>query len=116
MQDRVVDAIARANALHKNFIKEASVYLSFTFETSGHQSEWMSTWPSKVSTQVLSVDSCRPVVNVFKSMGFALGNLTASYAADVRADVSAAIGAAWLIVPDIETGIPWDKVVDKYDV
>jgi hypothetical protein len=115
VEDRVADAIARANALHKNFIKEASVYLSFTFETSGHQSEWMSTWPPKVSTQVLSDGSCRPAVNVFKAMGFALGNLTASYAADVRADVSAAIGAAWLIVPDIETGIPWDKVVDKYD-
>jgi hypothetical protein len=43
VQDRVADAIARANTMHKNFIQEASVYLSFTFETSGQQSEWMNT-------------------------------------------------------------------------
>jgi hypothetical protein len=46
-------------------------------------------------------------------MGFALGNLTASYAADVRQDVSAAITAAWLVVPAVDTGIPWDEVSEK---
>ena len=73
VQDRVADAMAQAKAMHKNFIQEASVYLSFTFETSGHQSEWMNTWPSKVRTQVLSDGSCTPTVNVIKAMGFALG-------------------------------------------
>ena len=115
-QDRVADAIARANAMHKNFIQEASVYLSFTFETAGQQSEWMSTWPPQVNAQVLAAGSCTPAVNVFKAMGFALGNLTASYATDVRQDVSAAISAAWLVVPDVDTGIPWDKAAQKYDV
>jgi hypothetical protein len=112
-QDRVADAIARANVMHKKFIQEASVYLSFTFETSGQQSEWMNTWPPKVNAQVLSDGTCTPAVNVFRAMGFALGNLTASYAADVRQDVSAAMSAAWLLVPDIDTGIPWDEMRDK---
>ena len=116
VQDRVADAIARANVMHKNFIQEASVYFSFTFATSGQQSEWMNTWPPQVSTQVLSDGSCKPAVNIMKAMGFALGNLTASYAADVRQDVSAAIGAAWLLVPEIDTGIPWDEISEKYDV
>ncbi len=43
VQDRVADAMTHANVLHRKFIQEASVYLSFTFETSGHQSEWMNT-------------------------------------------------------------------------
>jgi hypothetical protein len=108
--------MAQAKAMHKNFIQEASVYLSFTFETSGQQSEWMNTWPPKVSTQVLSDGSCTPAVNVIKAMGFALGNLTVSYTADLRQNVSAAIAAAWLLVPEVDTGIPWDTFADKYDV
>jgi hypothetical protein len=116
VQDRVTDAIARANVMHKNFIQEASVYLSFTFATSGQQSEWMNTWPPQVSTQVLSDGSCKPALNIIKAMGFALGNLTRSYAADIRQDVSAAVAAAWLLVPEIDTGIPWDEVAEKYDV
>ena len=116
VQDRAADAIARANAMHKSFMQEASLYLSFTFETSGQQSEWMSTWPPKVSTQVLSDGSCTPAVNVIKALGHTLGNLTASYAADVKQEVSPLISAAWLLVPAVDTGIPWDKVADKYDV
>jgi hypothetical protein len=117
VQDRVADAIARANVMHKNFIQEASVYLSFTFETSAQQSEWMNTWPPRVSTQELSDDSCTPAVNVIKAMGWTFGNLTASYAADVRQEVSSSINAAWLVVAaNIDTGIPWDAVAEKYDV
>jgi hypothetical protein len=116
VQDRVADAIARANVMHKNFIQEASVYLSFTFETSAQQSEWMNTWPPRVSTQELSDDSCTPAVNVIKAMGWTFGNLTASYAADVRQDIAASINAAWVLIPAIDTGIPWDAVAEKYDV
>jgi hypothetical protein len=117
MQDRVTDAIARANAMHKNFIQEASVYLSFTFETSGQQSEWMNTWPPKVSTQELSDGTCTPAVNVIKAMGWTFGNLTASYAADVRQEVASSINAAWIAVDAvIDTGIDWDAVAEKYDV
>lgn len=116
-QDRVADAIARASVLHKTFMQQASVYLSFTFETSGQQSEWMNTWPPRVSTQVLSDDTCTPAVNVIKAMGWTFGNLTASYAADVRQDVSSSINAAWLVVDAaIDTGIDWDAVEQKYDV
>jgi hypothetical protein len=116
-QDGVADAIARANVLHKSFIQQASVYLSFTFETSGQQSEWMSTWPPRVSTQELSDNTCTPAVNVIKALGWSFGNLTASYAADVRQEVFSSINAAWLVVAaNIDTGIPWDAVADKYDV
>ena len=66
--------------------------------------------------QMLADGSCTSSVNVIKAMCFTLGNLTASYAADVRQDVSAAISAAWLVVPAVDTGIPWDKVVEKQDV
>jgi hypothetical protein len=76
----------------------------------------MSTRPPRVNAQALSEGSCTPAVNVFKAMGFALGNLTASYAADVRQDVTTALSAAWLLVPEIDTGIPWDKISEKYDV
>ena len=92
-QDRVADAIARASVLHKTFIQQASVYLSFTFETSNQQSEWMSTWPPKVNAQVLSDDTCTPAVNVIKALGWTVGNLTASYASDVRNEISSAISA-----------------------
>ena len=116
VQDRVADAIARANVMHKNFIQEASVYLSFTFETSGQQSEWLNTWPPRVNTQELSDGSCTPAVNVIKAMGWTFGNLTASYAADVRQDLASSINAAWVLIPAIDTGIPWDAVAEKYDV
>lgn len=117
IQDRVTDAITRANAMHKNFIQEASVYLSFTFETSGQQSEWMNTWPPQVSTQELSDGTCTPAVNVIKAMGWTFGNLTASYAADVRQEVASSINAAWIAVDAvIDTGIDWDAVAEKYDV
>jgi hypothetical protein len=115
-QDRVADAIARASVLHKTFIQQASVYLSFTFETSDQQSEWMSAWPPKVNTQELSDDTCTPAVNVIKALGWSFGNLTASYAADARQEVASSINAAWLVVAaNVETGIPWDAVADKYD-
>ena len=115
--DGIEDAIARANMLHKSFIQQASVYLSFTFETSAQQSEWMSTWPPRVTTQDLSDDTCTPAVNVIKALGWSFGNLTASYAADVRQDVSSSINAAWLVVAaNVDTGIPWDAVAEKYDV
>jgi len=117
VQDRVADAIARANVMHKNFIQEASVYLSFTFETSGQQSEWLNTWPPRVNTQELSDGSCTPAVNVIKAMGWTFGNLTASYAADVRQEVSSSINSAWIAIDAvIDTGIPWDAVAEKYDV
>jgi hypothetical protein len=114
--DKVADAISRASVMHKTFIQQASVYLSFTFETSNQQSEWMSTWPPKVSTQVLSEATCTPAVNVIKALGWSVGNLTASYASEVRYDVSSSISAAWILVPQVDTGIPWDKVAEKYDV
>jgi len=115
-QDKVADAIARASVLHKNFIQQASVYLSFTFETSDQQSEWMSSWPPKVSTQ-LSDSTCTPAVNVIKAFGWTFGNLTASYAEDARQEVSSSINAAWLVIAaNVDTGIPWDAVADKYDV
>jgi hypothetical protein len=76
----------------------------------------MNTWPPQVNSQGLADGTCTPVVNVFRALGFTLGNLTASYAVEAREEVSAAISAAWLLVPDVDTGIPWDKVADKYDV
>jgi hypothetical protein len=115
-QDKVADAISRASVMHKTFIQQASVYLSFTFETSNQQSEWMSTWPPKVSTQVLSEATCTPAVNVIKALGWSVGNLTASYASEVRQDVSSAISSAWILIPEVDTGIPWDDVAEKYDV
>jgi hypothetical protein len=70
-----------------------------------------------VSTQDLSDDTCTPAVNVIKALGWSFGNLTASYAADVRQDVSSSINAAWLVVAaNVDTGIPWDAVAEKYDV
>jgi hypothetical protein len=103
--------------MHKKFIQEASVYFSFTFETTGQQSEWMSTWPPRVSSQVLSDDTCTPAVNVIKAMGWTFGNLTASYAAEARQEVASSISAAWIVLAaTIDTGIPWDAVADKYDV
>ena len=116
-QDRVSEAIARANVMHRKFIQEASVYFSFTFETADQQSEWMSTWPPRVSSQVLSDDTCTPAVNVIKAMGWTFGNLTASYAAEARQEVASSISAAWIVLAaTIDTGIPWDALADKYDV
>jgi hypothetical protein len=34
----------------------------------------------------------------------------------VRQDVSSTINSAWIVVPAIDTGIPWEKVSEKYDV
>jgi hypothetical protein len=114
VQDKVADAINRASVMHKTFIQQASVYLSFTFETSQQQSEWMNTWPPKVN--IPSDDTCTPAVNVIKALGWTVNNLTASYASEVRQDVSSAINSAWIVVPAIDTGIPWEKVSEKYDV
>ena len=75
----------------------------------------MNTWPPRVSAQELSDGTCTSALNVFRAMGFALGNLTASYTADVRQDVSAAISTACLLVPEVETGIPWEEIAEKYD-
>jgi len=114
--DGMAGAIARAGVMHKKFIQEASVYFSFTFETSNQQSEWMSTWPPRVSTQVLSEDTCTPAVNAIKALQWSIGNLTASYAADVREDVSSSINSAWIALDAaVDTGIPWDAVGDKTD-
>ena len=112
----VAGAIASASLMHKKFIQEASVYFSFTFETAGQQSEWMSTWPPKVSAQVLSDDTCTPAVNVMKALQSSVGNLMASYTADVNQEVSAAISDAWIMVDAaVDTGIPWDAVGEKAD-
>jgi hypothetical protein len=116
-QDRVSEAIARVNVMHRKFIQEVSVYFSFTFETADQQSEWMSTWPPRVSAQVFSDGTCTPAVNVIKAMGWTFGNLTASYAAEARQDVASSISAEWIVLAaSVDTGIPWDAVVDKYDV
>jgi hypothetical protein len=72
--------------------------------------------PPRVNTQELSDGSCTPAVNVIKAMGWTFGNLTASYAADVRQDLASSINAAWVLIPAIDTGIPWDAVAEKYDV
>jgi hypothetical protein len=56
-------------------------------------------------------------VNVIKAFGWTFGNLTASYAEDARQEVSSSINAAWLVIAaNVDTGIPWDAVADKYDV
>jgi len=115
VKDNIADAITRASVMHKSFIQQASVYLSFTFETPEQQSEWMSTWPPKINSQGLTQETCTPAVNVIKALGWTFGNLTASYAAEVKQDISSSISAVWVLVPSVDTGIPWDAVTDKYD-
>jgi len=116
VKDKVAEAITRASVMHKSFIQQASVYLSFTFETPEQQSEWMSSWPPKINPQGLTEETCTPAVNVIKALGWSVGNLSASYAADVKQDIASSISAVWVLVPSVETGIPWDAVADQYDV